>query len=516
MARRGGRPFGLRGCGARTALFALLGACSLESAGSLVQEPGGSGGEVADAADLDGPGGSGGSGMPDAAGDGASGDASSGADSGDVSVDTPVDVADAVEEEACTPATCAALGHACGTWPDPCAGVVDCGTCSNGACHDGDCAEVVFVKADAVGAGNGTSWVDAFPSVQQAVSAASAGAEVWVAGGKYDAHGAAAVLTMQPGNVFYGGFAGSETDFTQRDLGAGHVSLLDGGGAVRVVVGASDARLDGFTLAKGNSGGGHGAGLMLSASTSFVLSGCRLEANQAGGFGGGAYLETGSSATLLDCTFDSNTASHGAGIFSDHASLVIDRTVFRSNHVYGGTGGGGAIDNHYSPATIRNSVFVDNTAAPYFGGAIYNLGTEAHVVIQHCTFFRNVAGTNGGAIFNNTGAWNEIANSILWGNAPEEIYDWSGAGTTTIRYSDVAAWPSSQPGMLSVDPRFVDESAGDVRLEDGSPCIDAADGALSTPTDALDQPRHDVPGVTNTGIGAPSYADLGAYENQGP
>lgn len=42
--------------------------------------------------------------------------------------------------ESCTPTTCAALGYACGSWPDSCDGTLQCGTCGDGyACSAGTC-----------------------------------------------------------------------------------------------------------------------------------------------------------------------------------------------------------------------------------------------------------------------------------------------------------------------------------------------------------------------------------------
>ena len=46
-------------------------------------------------------------------------------------------------------------------------------------------AEVIYVKYDAAGVNDGTSWTDAFTDLQPAIDSATSGDEVWISKGTY-------------------------------------------------------------------------------------------------------------------------------------------------------------------------------------------------------------------------------------------------------------------------------------------------------------------------------------------
>src|SRR5262245_26227658 len=92
-------------------------------------------------------------------------------------------------------------------------------------------ASVIYVRASASGANNGTSWADAYVNLQSALAAAQSGDEIWVAAGVYTPAAANGPRTdsfnMVSGVVVYGGFAGTETQLEQRDFVA-NVTTLSG------------------------------------------------------------------------------------------------------------------------------------------------------------------------------------------------------------------------------------------------------------------------------------------------
>ena len=70
-------------------------------------------------------------------------------------------------------------------------------------------------------------------------------------------------------------------------------------------------------------------------------------------------------------------------------------------------------------------------------------------------------------------------------------------------------------GDLFVDPNFVNGPGDNFNLDTSSPLVDAADGSLADGLDYQGFPRFDDPAITNTGVGNPDYADIGAIERLG-
>ena len=84
----------------------------------------------------------------------------------------------------------------------------------------------IYVRHDAIGANDGTSWTDAFLSLQDATAKSRSGDEIWVAGGTYKptqpwaADDPRAVsFQLKTGVGIYGGVAGTETTRDARDWG---------------------------------------------------------------------------------------------------------------------------------------------------------------------------------------------------------------------------------------------------------------------------------------------------------
>ncbi|MCZ6765754.1 MAG: hypothetical protein O7D32_02350, partial [bacterium] len=152
-----------------------------------------------------------------------------------------------------------------------------------------------------------------------------------------------------------------------------------------------------------------------------------------------------------------------------------------------------------------------------------------------CTFTQNVASNQGGAVFQTGGGASlTLENSVLWNNSDASGTDETGQltianGSSTVRYSCIQNYSGAGAnGNISSDPLFedadgADNTAGtaddDLRLQPGSPAIDAADNSavpVGVTTDLDGIPRFvDDPETADSGNGTPPIVDMGAHEYPG-
>jgi hypothetical protein len=298
---------------------------------------------------------------------------------------------------------------------------------------------MIYVDKNATGAGDGTSWADAYTELRDALDGLLCPqADIWVAQGTYtptDGLDRAETFEMLSGVAIYGGFDGTETALSERDV-ASNTTILSGDigvamdsadNSVNVVTSNgndSTAVLDGFTVTKGNGSLGGG---IISANGSPTISSVIFTGNTAEDFGGAMYNAFNSSPTLVNVVFTHNDAEDGGAVSnanSSHPRFI--NVTFSSNTA---TGTGGAMDNAlFSSPTIINSILWGNTAP--MGAQINNDGLS-NPILSHC----DIQGSGG------SDAWDTNV-GVDGGN------------------------------NIDSNPLFLDGANGNVRINPGSPVID--------------------------------------------
>ena len=344
------------------------------------------------------------------------------------------------------------------------------------------------------GCSDGDSWENALPELQEAMQRArvsnGATTEIWVAAGTYNP-GAAPLDTFEliDGVTMYGGFAGNETDPSQRDIDS-NATILSGasgvGNNIHVMVcpGGSPG-LDGFTIRDGLANGfqfeSTGAGLHILAGTP-RLSRCKFF-NNAGRFGSGAiHVPRNEGVELFDCVFDGNSAPESVG-GAIRCAGTIDAVncVFQNNSAK--VGGALFFGSGARQSTFVNCLFVRNQSSNNGGNALrITGGSRIKVDLINCTVTLNDTVASGfGAIFVDDDAGLNVYNTIIWDNDNESVEDdqiLDGGGIVMVSHSIISGLASYNGNNNSgEDPLFVD-AMSDFHLTSNSPAKNSGDNTL--------------------------------------
>ncbi|MDR1729055.1 MAG: T9SS type A sorting domain-containing protein [Prevotellaceae bacterium] len=392
-----------------------------------------------------------------------------------------------------------------------------------------------------------TSWKTACSDLQAVINVSAANDEIWVSAGTYKpnrrADALAAITPNNRNNAFvlkkdvkiYGSFAGSEASPEERRLPVpgsyNYTSILSGDfsgnddvnfanmteNAYHVVISAGDAGtacLDGFTISGGNANGSgsnitvndlknisvtNGGGIY-NIESSPVFTNLNVSGNMSQFLGGGIY-NTYSSAVFTNVSISKNKANNGAGMANGRSIPVLTNVSVCGNTA---TGGGGIYNSDSSPV-LTNVSISGNTANS--GGGIYN--TYSSAILTNVSIGGNTAKEYGGGMYDFYSSAPQIRNSIIWGN---------GLSNTFRRDSEAPVYSNSlvegaTTGFIldGRNPLFAGVAIDDLRLLEGSPCIDAGNNSLFATGE-----MPDLSAVTSDLDDNPRFIgnsiDLGAYE----
>jgi hypothetical protein len=256
----------------------------------------------------------------------------------------------------------------------------------------------------------------------------------------------------------------------------------------------------------------------------FIITNCHFYENASLADAGA--LAVGQGTFLIeDCTFVWNTCTgRGGGVtVLRPATVSISRCEFLGNSATLGGSGLYLTDFLNQEGDLKvevlQSVFWGNLTTSGYGAiAAMGANTSKRLYVLNSTLISNVTAAASGTV-NATNASVLIENSILWGNSK----GFTGNGTRTVRTTclpDAASYPGA--GNIGADPKVVDGATGNLRLQSGSPCIDAGNNYVDFfPTvpgfqtlSATDMDGHWR--IVDGNSDGTAKVDLGAYEKQGP
>lgn len=291
----------------------------------------------------------------------------------------------------------------------------------------------VYVKADATGSNNGSSWVNAYTDLQDALANTTSG-EIWVAAGTYSpGPNTSDVFLIENDVHLFGGFNGTETTLGDQDPVAnpttlsGDVNGDDVSGDITAnrldnnrhivsvstgaISGLEGPLLDGFIIRGGNtdnmdsadpyemSGGG------VYAHSVVTVAQCRFEHNF-GRAGGGIYLSDGANGSLItSCNFEDNLSTRrGAGLLLDSADGVsVSDCTFRFNETENGDEderdtNGAFYAEATDMASVTGCTFEGNVNTVGRGAAFVNYNC-LNMDVTDCNFLNNTSEASGGAMY---------------------------------------------------------------------------------------------------------------------
>jgi gliding motility-associated-like protein len=389
---------------------------------------------------------------------------------------------------------------------------------------------VAYVTPGGGGTKDGSSWTNAYDSKAFALAVLTASnIQYWVAAGIYypscDASGnttptdpRTVCWSIKNGGIsIYGGFAGTETLFSQRNIRAnptifsGDIGVAgdpsDNSYHVWNLINTGTAELDGCTITAGNANSPGYAD------------------TNPDDFGGGITVNTDQTTIIDSCLIVRNSSVWGGGGMDIDGTCTVSMTndVISNNICYDETayGTGGGIQLNYGTIlTAIQCVFANDTAGgpqDDGGGALmmYEPGTTATLI--QCTFFNNITASTvrpgSGTVSMDAGTTLTLGNTLIWANEAAMIY---ATGATVTAQNSIVKGLTAIPSWVTEAVLFADSSQpagpdGQWRTADDglglrtcSPAINKGNNGYATfAADIADQPR-----IYNNTV------DIGAYEFQ--
>ncbi|WP_339137663.1 MAG: choice-of-anchor D domain-containing protein [Candidatus Electrothrix sp. GW3-4] len=401
----------------------------------------------------------------------------------------------------------------------------------------------LYVDQDNSGTEDGSSWATAYTDLQEALSHAVSGDEIWVAEGTYYPIATSSPTVAQrytafdlvEGVTLYGGFAGAESAVSERDWennatvlsGAIGVPEDDTDNSYHVLRGAVGAVLDGFIVEYGYA--------VLAPGETCPETDCLVTVT--GGSGDQEILRI---VTDMQCTA-------GGGLYNVHADTVVRNTTFRYNYaakggaVYNmvvsgydfntrtitdnadapsfedvvfreniGTGRGGAVNNDfYTSPVFVNTQFLHNHCSSK-GGAVYNdMGCDAYFIN---TLFADNTAQRGTALISDGSSDSRLVYTTMVGNNSDDVGASLYQGTYTSPQGDGQPMHCNEPHLYSSlvlgnssasSPSSIDNWHDSAALWDNASTVEESDGSL-TATDYLDEDY----GTTDPDVGWDPDRDL--------
>jgi len=293
------------------------------------------------------------------------------------------------------------------------------------------------------GDADGTSWDDAFDTIQEGIDQAWGGDIVLVSDGNYQYTGNYNIQLS--GSIFVRSFKGPENcRIYCQNWGRGFTIY-------------GNSTLDGFYIIGGDET--NGGGIYIS-NCSPTIKNCSFSSNNADDYGGGIYadLTPSTSVKIMNCVFHNNSARRGGGIYFDnngYGNGTLSMCTFYSNESQSDSlGGGGAIYHNGNTLVVTNSILWNNHGGPNDESGEYYCGGPP--AINYC----DVRGGADGLYCKN--GWGSV-NSVGSINSSPGFM----GGTGLLYYRLHSSSPCVDAGANNYVHNIIQDIIGYTRIADG-------------------------------------------------
>lgn len=257
----------------------------------------------------------------------------------------------------------------------------------------------VFVDIKATGLKNGTTWQDAYTSLDTALLNTDYG-EIWVSSGIYipsipvngDNDNRNVSFFFKSNVSCYGGFNGTETSKHERNI-SNNMTILSGN------IGEKGSYLDNAYHVIFNDYDDLDTNAVYDG---FIITGAYLGNSWVNGSGGGIYLSHVGTPVIRNCIIMKNYSKHGGGIAIERCDPIIENNLIINNQAFEGAG---ILVSHHANPIIKKNKIIKNESKNYPSIGFSSLTGGGIQVNSYCSpliygniIAGNYAGDKGGGI----------------------------------------------------------------------------------------------------------------------
>ncbi|HNE48222.1 MAG TPA: T9SS type A sorting domain-containing protein [Saprospiraceae bacterium] len=302
-------------------------------------------------------------------------------------------------------------------------------------------SKIIFVKQDAKGKNDGSSWEDAFSNFDSLFTNLEDGLEVWISKGEYTGGGKIEWKLSGYNVSIFGGFDGTETSIFDRDIKKNETKINGYKQLNTLKFQNGRYLLDGLIIQNGKAKGLNiGPDLYDCEYWGPAVFSCR---------GGGIHVYSDSvdkpcNLTIKNCIIRKNSALFGGGLYIDSTpggvcGLLMDSCEVRENYAEEQGGGIYIIGGKAKqlPFIISNTI-IESNASSNTGGILYaSKDANGEFELRNCDLSKNLANVIGGAaIGGHDNKRSKILNCRFMNNKGTN-YNGGGLGAMLISTADV-------------------------------------------------------------------------------